>query len=365
MNRPPFSTRALGIACRLGRKGVLGAMLSIGLAAAATPPVAAAEPLSVGMRSLTITTKEPGRVLPTLVWYPAAPGGEEVLIGDNPVIVGTHVRRDAPVAPGRHPLLLISHGSGGNGAGLSWLTTRLAARGYMVVAMNHPGTTSGDSNEKLTMELWHRPKDISATLDHLLAAPDLAPSIDPKAVGALGFSLGGYDVLALAGAEQRRFAFAEYCNRNRTMMGCAWLRRGGVDFAALDPRFDENHRDTRIRAVIAVDPAFTPSYDDKSLASVTVPVGVLNLGTPSTTPGIIEGRAIVDLMPNARLDRVPDTVHFSFLGLCKPDAARLLAEAGDEPICTDVPGGRDRAALHDDMTAKIFNFLDRMLPVGH
>lgn len=363
MNHPLFSARAVGIAWRLPAKAVLGAILAIGLVA--TPAAVAAEPPSVGMRTLTIPTAEPGRVLPTLVWYPAAPGGEDVLIGDNPVIVGTRVRRDAPVTPGRHPLLLISHGSGGNGAGLSWLTTRLAARGYVVAAMNHPGTTSGDSNEKLTMELWHRPKDISATLDHLLADPGLTPSIDPKAVGALGFSLGGYDVLALAGAEQRRSAFAEYCNRNRMMMGCAWLRRGGVDFAALDPRFDENHRDTRIRAVIAVDPAFTPSYDDKSLTGVTVPVGVLNLGTPSTTPGIIEGRAIADLMPNARLDRVPDAVHFSFLGLCKPDAARLLAEAGDEPICADVPGGRDRVALHDDMAKRIFGFLDTMLPIAH
>lgn len=323
------------------------------------PAAAAGE--RVGVRFLTIAGHEPGRRLDTLVLYPAAAPGTPTELGDNGVFAGTEADRDAPAEPGRHPLVVVSHGSGGNAAGLSWLTAHLAAMGYVVAAPNHPGTTSGDSDEKRTVEIWRRPEDLSAVIDAMLKDPVFAPEIDGEAIGALGFSLGGYDVLALAGAEQRREAFAGFCERNRTSMGCDWLRRGGVDFAALDPRFDGNHRDPRVKAVVAVDPAFTPSYAEASLKAVRVPVQFVNLGTPAATPGIVEARFLADTIPEARLARVPDAVHYSFLGLCRPEGPGLVASAGEEPICSDA-GGRPRDALHADMVAIIARFLTEVLP---
>ncbi|MBP0574905.1 hypothetical protein J8J27_29765, partial [Mycobacterium tuberculosis] len=87
---------------------------------------------------------------------------------------------------------------------------------------------------------------------------------------ALGFSLGGTDVMLLAGARQDRRAFAGYCNRNPRMAGCVWLKRGGVDFAALDPRFDADLKEPRIKAVVAVDPGFTPSFTEDSLRAIGI-----------------------------------------------------------------------------------------------
>lgn len=37
--------------------------------------------------------------------------------------------------------------------------------------------------------------------------------------------------------------------------------------------------------------------------------------------------------------------HFTFLGTCKPDAAEMLEEEGEDPICND-PEGTDRGATH-------------------
>ncbi|MBP0574394.1 hypothetical protein J8J27_27195, partial [Mycobacterium tuberculosis] len=87
------------------------------------------------------------------------------------------------------------------------------------------------------------------------------------------------------------------------------------------------------------------------------------LGTPATTPGIAEARFLADTIPNARLDRVADAVHYSFLAVCKPDGAALLAADADDPICDDAPGARPRAALHDDIARPILDFLAAVLPV--
>jgi predicted dienelactone hydrolase len=302
-------------------------------------------------------------MLQTFVIYPAADGGTKAIVGENPIFTGFEAWRGAPITAGKHPLILISHGSGGNILGLNWLTTRLASLGYIVVGPNHPGTMSGDSSEKKTIEIWHRPMDTSATLDALLADPAIAPSIDATAVGALGFSLGGYDVMALGGAEQRRKAFAIHCMQNQKEMGCAWLLKAGVDLMALDPRFDDSHRDARIKAIVAVDPGFTPSYDEDTLRAMKVPVLFINMGTPAKTPEILETHYVAGLISGAKVVRVPDAVHFSFLGLCKPDGAKFLEQIGDDPICTDA-GGRDRAALHEDMLKATTAFLAEHLPVG-
>lgn len=337
---------------------ILTGLLALG---AISQPAIAAD--RIGLKELSIATKEPGRTLQTFAIYPAGDGGTQAVVGENPIFTGFEAWRGAPIASGKHPLILISHGSGGNVLGLNWLTTRLASLGYIVVGPNHPGTTSGDSSPKKTVELWHRPMDMSATLDAVLADPKIGPSIDADNIGAIGFSLGGYDVLALGGAEQRRTAFAAHCMENQKEMGCDWLLKAGVDLTALDPRVEDNHRDPRIKAIVAADPALTPSYDAASLRSMKVPVLFLNMGTAASTPEVVEAHYVAGLIPNAKLVRVPDAVHYSFLGVCKPDADKMLAKWGDDPICTDA-GGRDRAALHADMLKATTDFLAEHLPVG-
>lgn len=339
---------------------ILTGLLAFG---ALAHPASAAD--HIGLKELSIATKEPGRVLPTFIWYPATDGGARTVIGDSRIFVGTDAWRDAPMAPGKHPVILLAHGSGGAVEALGWLTTRLAALGYIVVGSDHPGTTTGDSDPKRTVELWHRPMDLSATLDTILSDPTLSNAIDAGKIGALGFSLGGYDVLALAGARQSRHEFAQYCfsTPGATLGFCNWIAKGGVDLTALDPRFEDDHRDPRIKAIVAVDPGFTPAYTDKSVRSVRIPVFFINQGTPASTPGAVEAHHLAELIPGATLVRVPDAVHLSFLGLCKPGAEELLAKWGDDPICTD-GGGRDRASLHEDILKATTAFLAEHLPVA-
>ena len=83
-------------------------------------------------------------------WYPADPGARERthLLGppDRPLFVMGQTAEEAPMEPGVEswPVVLISHGTGGSAAGMGWLGCRLAARGYVVLGVDHHGNTAGE-----------------------------------------------------------------------------------------------------------------------------------------------------------------------------------------------------------------------------
>src|SRR5579872_2411905 len=122
-----------------------------------------------GFIHLSVPQKERGQDLTVSLYYPADAGGTALSLGENPLFVGVPVASDAPAHTGRYPLVLLSHGSGGNAENLAWIATKLVQAGYIVAAPNHPGTTSGDSTPAATLQMWHRPQDLSAVLDAMLS----------------------------------------------------------------------------------------------------------------------------------------------------------------------------------------------------
>ena len=111
-------------------------MLTLLLAALA-PMVMAATPTIAGERhgvttlnSAAIRDGAQREVLRFTVWYPAMPGSEEtpLTIGppDAPLFEVGRAAKDAPIAGGRLPTLLLSHGNGGTARMMGWLGTALA-----------------------------------------------------------------------------------------------------------------------------------------------------------------------------------------------------------------------------------------------
>lgn len=133
-----------------------------------------------------------------VVWYPTH---DETRVNGGAVWEMPDVAIDAPIKEGKHPLILLSHGWGGEKIELIWLAKQLVQEEYIVVGIDHYGNTWKDYSEKIATEYWNRPLDMSRTIDYLFEDSPFASSIDPERSGFAGFSMGGFTGIWLAGGE--------------------------------------------------------------------------------------------------------------------------------------------------------------------
>lgn len=322
----------------------------------------------VGVRQVSAHSGERRADLEVTVWYPALPGGTPVVLGESVFFAGTPAMGGAPIAGGRFPLVLLSHGAGlgGSPAAMSWMAAGLASRGFVVAAPTHPGNGGAHRSAEETMKLWLRPRDIGATLDAMIGAPDFKDHLDAGKVGVLGLSMGGSTALALSGGRIDPDRLAGYCDdaaRNPSL--CEWVRLSGLDLHALDMReAGRDNRDRRLGFAMAIDPAPVDVFAADSFAGVSVPVEIVNLGPPDKIPQTAKAGGIAAAMPHGRYLNVEDASHFSLFGLCKPGAAEMAEqEKIGDPICRD-GGGRSRQDIHAQLVGLAAAAFARELGVG-
>ena len=100
------------------------------------------------------------RPMLSMVWFPTdSPAEEEPwLIGNPffPIFEAGWSIPDASLSDGeeKYPLIVLSHGTGGAVAQLSWLAEVLASGGYVVAAVNHHGNTAIDEKTPHGFFLW-------------------------------------------------------------------------------------------------------------------------------------------------------------------------------------------------------------------
>jgi predicted dienelactone hydrolase len=319
-----------------------GLALGLGIASPAV-----ADPLA-GYDRFTVVAAHRAAPVAASLWYPAGTPTNRGLVGDNPVFKGTYALVGATIAEGRHPLVVLSHGSGGNMDGLSWLSSGLALRGAMVLAVNHPGSTSGDSSPRRSIRLDERAADLRAAFDTLLSDPAFAPFIDPTRITSFGFSLGGTTALNLAGIRMDRGLYGRYCRERADQADCRFFTKGGVNIDSLPAAIEADMRDPRIGAAVVVDPGMTYGFTDRSIMAATLPVLVINLGGAERWKAAdvtASGSNLVPRLPDVRYEAIAPANYFTFLAECKPAGRALLAEERDDPVCDD-PEGTDRALVH-------------------
>jgi len=315
---------------------------------------------AVGFRQFTSTADD--RKLDIAVWYPAVSGGEAKRIGDNAVFLGWPVHPDASPAPGKHSLIVLSHGFSGNLLNQGWLAVDLARRGYVVAAVNHPGTTSRNMDKAVGARLWERPRDISHVIDILERDPAWSGSISNDSVAVIGHSLGGWTVMGLAGARFDASRFEADCRENPKLAACEVYRQigAGAD-ATAKAELGQDLADPRVKAVVSLDLGLARGFDPESLSRISVPVLVIAAeGGDARIPAELESRHLVDLLPPATTlsTEIPGAAHFSFLPECKPgsDEALEREEPGDGVACKDAKGG-NRAAIHEQVSNEVASFL--------
>lgn len=300
------------------------------------------------------------RPLAASIWYPADTFIYRAPVNKSAIWKSIDAYIGAAIEPGQHPLIVLSHGSGGNMDAIGWLSSELALRGAMVLAVNHPGTTSGDSSPRRTTELGVRAKDIQAALDQVLENPEFAPYIDTNQIAAAGFSLGGSTVLNLAGLRFDRDSYRDYCQTfGNSVQDCAFLAKGGVHLDQLPDDFEAGGKDPRIAKFIAIEAGMTFAVKDESIKDVDPDLLFIRLGKEHgwKAADITEtGSGLLAKLGNPRYAVFAPANHLTFLGECVPGAAELLAKMEDDPICSD-PEGTDRAQIHRQIIDEISTFL--------
>ena len=316
------------------------------------------------------------KALVTNIWYPVDPTVPETAhdIGDpaHAVFEGHPRAVDAPLSPAHatYPLLLLSHGTGGSAASLDWLGAALAAHGYIVAGVNHPGN---NALEPVTIDgfilWWERATDVSEVLDSVLADPTLGAHIDTSRIGAVGYSLGGYTVLELAGARTDQKHFLDFCASSAADAIChpPEMKRlpGGphvpdhlsAETTASMVRSSESYRDERIKAVFAIAPALGEAFNQDSFIDVHIPVSLMAGTEDKIAPVQTNIHRIAGLLPNATVQMVPGAGHETYLDTCLPGMGdRLPATCNDGP-------GVDRDAVHAQAVEEALAFFKDTLPV--
>lgn len=321
---------------------------------------------SIGFKQIEIPDPGGQRPLHASLWYPTEDSSAEVEVGENPVFHGVGVISDARLEARPHALVLLSHGMGGSWRNLNWLAADLVARGYVVAAPDHPGTTFTDKRPSEAVRLWERPRDLSRVLDALVADKTLLGEFLPGRVAAVGHSLGGWTVIALAGGRFQSSLISGECPPANASPFCRTLRQLGLADAKSAPELAGNMRDPRIAAVVSLDPGAARGFTPKSLAAVPVPVLILAAGReiPEIAALKSDSAYLEKHLPavSTHYAEIPDALHFTFMQLCKPGAVALIEreDPGEGYVCED-GGGRTREEIHRDVADRIIGFLDGAL----
>ena len=246
------------------------------------PALSARGDYKVGVRTLDLVNKNQvdilhskggvdplyDRSLKVEVWYPAIiPEGKKELVtyeatlglfkdSARPLIpytfLGRALRNAAPdLSAGKFPLIIVSHGYPGSRLLLTYLTENLASKGYVVVAIAHTESTYSD-RAAFQSTLLNRSKDDLFVLNQIAALSNadsksfLAGLADANNTALIGYSMGGYGVLNVAGAG--------YSGKLDTVFG---QMTGGSNALKVRTTNNADYKasiDPRIKAVVAFAP---------------------------------------------------------------------------------------------------------------
>jgi predicted dienelactone hydrolase len=226
------------------------------------------------------------RPLKVEVWYPSDISDEnneliiyEEVMGnanspDRPIIPFTFLGRanreaDPELEGGPYPLIIVSHGYTGSRLLFTYLTENLASKGYVVVSIDHAESTFRDA-AGFNSTLLNRSLDVLFVLNEIAQLSESNDSflfglVNADLAALIGYSMGGYGVVNVAGA-----GYSPQATRFFSSMsgGCTALDKRAVG----NPEFEASI-DPRIKAIIAFAPwgMQRAVWNSDGLAGIKVP----------------------------------------------------------------------------------------------
>ncbi len=223
------------------------------------------------------------------------------------------------------PLIVFSHGLGSVRTELTYLAKHLASHGYVVAALEHPGSNEDNTNSAIEgknrivqpQEFLERPRDISFVLDELaklnkqsinqqsinqqpnqaLTKNPLQGKLATNKVMVVGYSFGGGTALAIAGGELQLEKLKQRCQNNLAILSLG----EGIQCVAQElPKNRYQLRDERVKSIIALNPISSLIFGDTGLSKIKIPTLVLAASADKTTPALTEQIASFTKIPTPK-----------------------------------------------------------------
>lgn len=284
----------------------------------------------------------PGSPAPATPAAPFALSRLSIPDGDGPAIeAGVWLPKDAK---GPRPLVVISHGNGGDFRSHVDTAQALARAGFVVAALTHTGDNWRDQSRATDMA--DRPRQVSVLIDYMLDRRDGRGGIDPKRIGAFGFSSGGLTMLAAAGGKPDLSRITDHCSAHPGFYDCRLM----AAHPAGAPAQVWTH-DARIKALVIAAPALGFTFTREGLKDVRQPIQLWQAGADQILPAPWYVEPVRAALPRpAEFHRVEGAGHFDFLAPCSAQLAKVAPA-----ICAPTPNF-DRAAFHEDFNREVTRF---------
>jgi predicted dienelactone hydrolase len=319
-----------------------------------------ADEYQTGMTELDIRDANGNRHINGIIWYPTHKNDDAVRAQGNAVWEPIMVHPHADAAEGKYPLVLLSHGMYGNHRNQAWLASELTHAGYIVAAIDHPGTSTFQRDADHARELWERPRDITRTIDYILADPAYSGHVDAENIFMAGHSLGGFTAVALAGGRFEPKKFDAFCASANADIACGVINRWNVAKSDADRKtITGDFSDHRIKGFAVFDLGGAQTFSTESLGAIETPM--LVFGAPENVHGLnldVESRALNAALPTATTKYLEPAglSHFDFMGTCTDMGLAILKEEEPDDVYVCEKGTTERAAEHKQIAAQVMEF---------
>ena len=257
-------------------------------------------------------------------------------------------------------IAILSHGAMGSAKDYSWLAYPLAAKGWVVIGLNHFGESwrYGQKNidTSSVTRFWQRTEDVSFvinSLDTFLPKHLIATKAN---IVVMGHSSGGYTAAALAGVTLDYKKMYEYCASQdaKEDLGCNYGKSKSPikeDFVA---KKVDSGLDRRVTGIIMLDPAMGPAATKASMNNVNVPTLIIGSQNNDFLPFEYHASYYADNIPNSKLVALNrGEGHFVYINSCDNNY-----KARGVSLCQDRQGV-NRAQVHQRLLGHILEFVSK------
>lgn len=197
----------------------------------------------------------------------------------------------SPSTGGLAPVIVISHGLGGDRTTFAYLAQHLASYGFAVAVPEHPGSNAQQLDALINglakdvtppREFIDRPLDVKDVLNELERS--FSRQVNMQQIGVIGQSYGGYTALALAGAKINFEQLQKGCRLNDSLNLSILLQCR----ALVLPPIDYQLQDQRVKAAIAINPIDSTIFGRTEMANIKIPLMLAASSADTVAPALPE-----------------------------------------------------------------------------